>query len=167
LQIFRGRHEWGLKVYCDQKILHAQVAASDFDARSLDKAAKSVSPGRAYVLTRKRDARVAEASDAWIDDAIDKIVAVVESSAFDLRSRPLLGEDVTGRNDTMVFNLAALVDESAQEAFLAAVKALSSRFGSYGFDLELTGPWPPYGFCDQEQRTGYERRGGVLSEKDG
>lgn len=162
LQIFRGRHEWGLKVYCHPEILHAQVAADDFDARSLDEAASSASPGQAYVLTRKRDARVAEASDAWIDDAIDEIVGAVESSAFDLRSRPLLGEDVTGRNDTMVFNLAVLVDESAQDAFRAAVETLSSRFGEYGFDLELSGPWPPYGFCDQERKTEYQRRGGAL-----
>ena len=167
LQIFRGRHEWGLKVFCDQKILHAQVAADDFDASSLDKAAKSASPGQAYVLTRKRDARVAEASDVWIDDAIDEIVGAVESSAFDFRSRPLLGEDVTGRNDTMVFNLSVLVDEAAQDTFRAAVDDLSSRFSAYGFGLELTGPWPPYGFCNQEQRTEYERRSDVLVEETG
>jgi hypothetical protein len=167
LQVFRGRHEWGLKVYCDQKILHAQVAAIDLDAMSLDEQAKNASPGQAYVLTRKHDARVAEASDAWIDDSIDEIVGVVESSAFDLRSRPLLGEDVTGRNDTMVFNLAVLVDEAAQDTFQTAIDNLAARFGAYGFGLELSGPWPPYGFCDQEQRTEYERRGGSLSEKDG
>lgn len=143
----RGRQEWGLKVFCDETRLRVAAGAADAEVQALDAAAATASPGLAYVFAKKRDARSAEVASARIDDAVDEIIGALEPLRAETHFKSLLPEQATGRRETMVLNLAALVDAAARERFHAAIENLARRFGHDGFAFEVSGPWPAYCFC--------------------
>ncbi len=162
LQRMRGRQEWGIKAFCVESRIRAQADQGDDRVRSLNTALATAAPGYAFVLRKQRDARLAELAGARIYEVLDEAGAALERAVVDLRFLPLRhGDEPAGATaelpETMVLNLAALVDEAAYEAFDAVVAELAARFRDEGFRFELSGPWPPYNFCAQDEddpRTG-------------
>lgn len=150
LERVRGREEWGLKVLCDEAELRSVLGPGDPHVRAFEAAAASASPGHAFVLGKKRDARLAEIAAAHIDGVLDETIDLLEPETADLRVlRSLLPAD-----GQRVLNLAALVDAEARESFHAAVAELAERFGDEGFRFEMSGPWPPYNFCTGDGEDG-------------
>ena len=148
----RAREEWGIKVYRDDSRLRAVVGLDDAQVLALDAAVAKASPGQAFILRKKRDARLAEAALARTDAMADEALETLESDAADLRLRPLLSEEASGRPEPMVLNVAALVDITAREVLRTTLSRLSEHFEAEGFSFEASGPWPPYSFCDGEGR---------------
>ncbi len=145
-----GRREWGLKIFCDTGRLQATAARADRQVEAFDAALATAAPGRAYVLTRQRDARAAQIAAARIDEMAGEILGTLESRTVESRLRPPLPTRATGRCEPMVLNLAALVCAPKEGAFQAAIDELASRFGPEGLEFEVTGPWPPYSFSDSD-----------------
>lgn len=161
LQRMRGRREWGVKAFCAESRIRAQVDQADAKVRSLNAALATAAPGYAFVLRKQREARRAELAAARIYEVLDEAGAALERAVVDLRLLPLRhGDEPAGSAgeteetveppETMVLNLAALVDEAAYEAFDAVVARLADGFRDEGFRFELSGPWPPYNFCAQD-----------------
>ena len=165
LQRMRGRQEWGIKAFCVESRLRAQADHGDDRVRSLNAALATAAPGYAFVLRKQRDARLAELAAARIYEVLDEAGAALERAVVDLRLLPLRHGDepagaaaetgelpaAPGPPETMVLNLAALVDEAAYEAFDSVVGELAARFRDEGFRFGLSGPWPPYNFCSQDE----------------
>lgn len=153
LRRIEGRHEYAVKVFADEKGLHA-AAAGDPEIRMLDEAIARATPGQAYLLARKREARCAGIAEACVDRSLEEAMAVLEAPAVEMRLRDLLSEAATGRTERMVLNLALLVEHDdvtvhgIGPAFLAAVERARLDLQRVGLALEMTGPWPPYSFCD-------------------
>jgi hypothetical protein len=148
----RGREEWGLKLFCAEARLR-ELQVADPQARELEAALAEASPGHAYVLGKQRDARLAAVVAARIEEAIGDVIDVLELKTADLQplriSLPLTAEPPSGV--TMVLNLAALVDLAERPAFHSAVKRLARRWRGEGFTFEMSGPWPPFNFCSNEE----------------
>jgi hypothetical protein len=159
LQRMRGRREWGVKAFCAEGRIRAQVDAGDAKVRSLNAALATATPGHAFVLRKQRETRRAELAAARIYEVLDEAGEALERAVVDLRLLPLRhGDEPAGAAaeagespETMVLNLAALVDEAAYEAFDAVVARLADCFRDEGFRFELSGPWPPYNFCAQAE----------------
>lgn len=150
LSLLKGREEWGLKVFCHEETLRSIVGSSDPQVKVLEAAATTASPGRAFVLRKKRDGCLAEVVSARIEEVLDEVLDTLASVAADTCLRPLLSEPATGRREAMVMNAALLVDVAAASALGTTTEELVSRFCTEGFVVELTGPWPPYSFCDDD-----------------
>lgn len=162
LRLIQGRQEWSCKLFCDEARLRAVIGAGDPGVRALDDAARTASQGQAYVLRKQRDARLAEVAaarvDAVVDDVVDTLVDTLAEAGVlardpefaGVRLRELLPEAATGRPEPMALNAALLVDVDRTGALRASIDALRARLAGEGFALELTGPWPPYSFCDGE-----------------
>lgn len=152
LERVKGREEWGLKVFCDDGALRAVHGADDPQVRALDVAAANASPGHAFILGKKRDARRAEIAAARVDDVIGEVVDALEPEAVDLRLlRALLAAAPAEPRGEMVLQLAVLVDVAAREGFHDVVAELAERLQDEGFTFEVSGPWPPYNFCTEEE----------------
>jgi hypothetical protein len=149
LERIQGREEWGLKAFCDEHRLRV-AAADDQDLRTLDAAIALSDPGHAFVLRKKREARLAELTSLRLDELVDEVLGAVEQVADDVSLRPVLPASATGRNEPMALNAAALVSVSTREAFQATIAELSVRYQEDGLVMEMSGPWPPYSFCDDE-----------------
>ncbi len=158
LRLIRGRQEWSCKLFYDEAQLRAIAGADDPGLRALDSAALGASPGQAYVLRKQRDVRLAEVVAARVDAVVDEIIDAVsrevglaiDAESACVRFRELLAEAATGRPEPMALNAALLVDVGRAEALRVLVDALRAGLAEDGFALELTGPWPPYSFCEGE-----------------
>ena len=159
LERMRDREEWGVKAFCAEGQILARTGRDDAKVQSLNAALATAAPGYAFVLGKQRAARMAEIAGARIDDVSDEAGEALEREAVDLRflRLPPAGETAGQGKEIMVLNLAALVDEAASEAFHSVVAQLAERFREEGYRFELSGPWPPYNFCtqdDEEPATG-------------
>jgi Gas vesicle synthesis protein GvpL/GvpF len=100
--------------------------------------------GRAYLEARRREKQereeLAQTRAALAHDLHRRLLATAEDGVLlDLQSREL-----SGRDAEMIFNGSYLVADRArfEDALVEAAPE--------GFDLELTGPWPPYNFVPEE-----------------
>lgn len=150
LSLLKGREEWGLKVFCHEETLRSIAGTNDPQVKALEAAAATASPGQAFVLRKKRDGRLAEVVSARIEEVLDEVLDAIASIAANTCLRPLLSEPATGRRDAMVMNAALLVDVAASSTLGTMAEELVSHFCREGFVVELTGPWPPYSFCDDD-----------------
>jgi hypothetical protein len=145
-----GREEWALKVFCDEARLREAESAEEPTLQALDAALAGASPGGAFVLRKRREARLTELVSLRLDELVDDMLDALELVSDDARLRPLLSEAAAGRERPMVLNVAALVPVSGCESFRATLADLSARYQEDGLLIELTGPWPAYSFCDDE-----------------
>ncbi len=149
LCLLDGREEWGLKVFCHEATLRSVAGAGDAKVRALEEAAAAASLGQAFVLRKQRDHRLAEVASTRTEAVLDEMLDGLAPFAADICLRPLLSEAAAGRREPMVLNAALLVDIAATAALGSAAEELASRFRSEGFAVQLTGPWPPYSFCEE------------------
>jgi Gas vesicle synthesis protein GvpL/GvpF len=150
LHWLKDRQEWGVKIFCHEDQLGSVIGADDPEVQALTAAAAAASPGQAYVLGKKRDARVAELIATRIEVAVNEVLDALAPVTVDTRLRSLLSATVTGRREAMVINAALLVDIAGYPAFRTIAEGLASRLAAEGFAVELTGPWPPYSFCEDD-----------------
>jgi hypothetical protein len=152
LDRIRGREEWGVKLFCAEDRLRT-LCAADPEAQELEAMLVGAGPGHAYVLRKQRDAWLAAAVAARVEEAVGDALDVLEPGTADLQplrvNLPLAAEPPGGV--TMVLNLAALVDLTRQPAFQSAVKRLARRWRGEGFTFEVSGPWPPFSFCSGDE----------------
>jgi hypothetical protein len=112
-------------------------------ARPLSEAAGAES-GRAYLEARRsekqaRDELAQTRATIARDLHLQLLMASDDGVLLDRQSREL-----SGRNAEMVFNASYLVADTAR--FEEALAAIVPE----GFEVELTGPWPPYNFVPEE-----------------
>lgn len=148
LTSLEGRREWGLKVYCRARSLPGVLASADDRLRALERALEQAGPGQAFVLRKQRERRIDELASERVDQAVDEVLRAVDPIAVDMRFRPLPRQPAIGGAETMVLNAAFLVDVSSGAELQAIGAELASGLEASSFAIELTGPWPPYSFCD-------------------
>jgi len=147
-----GKEEWSLKVYCDRKALSHQIDELSPDAAALEQQIMESSPGKAYLLKRKKT--------ELIENEMDRICKNYGQAYFDEfntlstanKLSNLLPKEITGREDIMILNATFLLSKSTVALFNEKLAMLRKKDANSGFLLEITGPWPPFNFiCIQEK----------------
>jgi hypothetical protein len=141
-----GREEWGVNILCDHKRLVESIITLSPRLRALDEEAATASPGQAYLMRKKIDAMRMTEARAEMKRVAAKIESELTplSDAAAVRLRVL--KDEGGEAGSLVAKLAFLVARARFEEFRAAAEQLAEAHAAAGFQLELTGPWPPYNF---------------------
>ena len=147
-----GREEWALKIYCDRKALCHQIDELSEEAAALENQIMSSSPGKAYLLKRKK-------ADL-IETEMNRISKIYGQKYFDefsnLSERTnlnnLLPKEITGREDTMILNATFLVNKNKVTDFKDAAELFVQKDRNSGFTLEMTGPWPPFSFISIKEK---------------
>ena len=142
LSRLRGALEFGVKGFVDGALLRDRLSRG----RGVDSG--EATGGRAY-MQRKRleqqldgDLRTFAASCA--ETSHERLVA----AAAEARANPPQHPSADGRE--MLLNGAYLVAGDREHDLRDAVRELQKRFGDHGVTYELTGPWPPYNFVEEE-----------------
>jgi hypothetical protein len=144
LERVRGRVELGVKAFLDRD----RVADALREQAPSEDAAES--GGRAYLLRRQRDRRVADDVVAFCSDCGASAHERLCGHAVDARLNRPQSRELTGRTDEMFMNGAYLVAHGA-DGLAAEVTALGRDYERFGISFELTGPWPPYNFVAVEE----------------
>lgn len=131
-----GREEWGVRCILDE--LTALTRARSEAAREA-----GGSPGAAFLLRKKKEA---DAARELLQRARDRAAALFEriaAKADDARRRaPPPGE--VGKR--VLLDAAFLVRRGKVKAFKTALEREAKKLEPLGYQVALTGPWPPYNF---------------------
>ena len=137
----RGTVELGVKGFVDPTRFDA--------ARGGDDPADG-SSGRAYLLRKQRERRLADERATFGLEIARESFERLAAAARDARLLPLQPAEVSGAAGEMFFNSAYLVETGREDAFRAELSSLESAYADQGVAFRLTGPWPPYNFVEPE-----------------
>jgi hypothetical protein len=140
LQRIEGRDEWGLRVILDElsALRRAREEAKD-GARG--------STGAAFLLRKKKEQ---DAARELLQNARDRATGLFEelsARADESRRRPPPAGEIGKR---VLLDAAFLLRRARQKAFQTAVRAQAKKLSALGYELTLTGPWPPYNFVVEQ-----------------
>jgi hypothetical protein len=143
----RGREEWGLVVTHDPARIERLVEAESAEVAQLTRAAAAATPGRAYLLERRRAQARATAARALTRQMLGAIVERLTGASVAMRAEevPQGRPDMTG----VAFKGAFLVETARAAAFGAVVEELQREHVPRGLTLALSGPWAPYSFVEE------------------
>jgi hypothetical protein len=135
----RGRVELGVKAWTDRGAPAARPRV----------AAEPRATGRSYLEERLHEREAAARAGAKrfeiVQAAHERLLALAVDGVVN-RPQP---RELTGRAEEMVLNAAYLVP--AGDSSLAREVALLDAEGrDAGISFELTGPWPPHNFVDEQ-----------------
>jgi len=129
LERVSGRVELGVKAWFDPTHVQRTAAGS----------------GREYLQLR-RDELASSRDAAGVAATAHARLAAAADAAVANRPQP---RELTGREEQMLLNGAYLVPDG-DERFAAEVALLAEEHAAAGITFELTGPWPPYNFAEDE-----------------
>lgn len=130
------REEWGVRLRLDERRALRRRLASDG-------APTGARGGAAFLVRKQREHRAVQqvASDARVE--ADRLYTTLARRADDARRQT---PTQAGTGVSVVLDAAFLVSIRRAALFRAAVKKAAATLAARGFDLTLTGPWPPYNF---------------------
>ena len=131
-----GREEWGVRIALDE-------------ARALRRAADEArdeaggSSGTAFLLRKKKQQDAAREVIVRGQERASKVFDELSARADDARRRPPPPGPVGQR---VLLDAAFLVAQGKVKPFQGAAKKAAGALAKDGYELTLTGPWPPYNF---------------------
>ena len=166
-----GRVEWGVKAYAEpssareQRVPAGRDRAGAREGTDPGAANKDAGTGAGLAYLKRRRAQLTAGEQARFD-AVNDVRAVHASLgeyAADARLHPPQSAQLSGTRLPMVLNAAYLIATDEGASFTAAVAAEANAHPD--LRIELTGPWPPYSFADDEQQpAGDGERGPDLAD---
>jgi hypothetical protein len=143
----RGRREWGVKLW---RTPDAAEHLRDFSAplRALEQEIATASPGRRYLIEKKRDGIRAEELRSFTVETSRQLFVELARQAEQAKRLPLPATGDAGTARALALHAAFLVPDEAFTAFQERLSALAARYAEAGFECEFTGPWPPYHFAE-------------------
>ncbi len=146
------KEEWAVKIYCDRKVLNKQIDELSEEAAALEMQIMASSPGKAFLLKRKKTDLIENEMDRlcknYGQDCFNECRNLSEST----RLNNLLPKEFTGREDTMILNATLLVRKDRTIEFISVIRGLKNKYSDHGFDIEITGPWPPFSFISMKEK---------------
>lgn len=146
LTFIQDKEEWGVKVFASGEPEHTLPDASALTCE-LDGKLATATPGEAYFLRKKRASLLRQHVLSHLDALSHQIYHQVLAGCLDGRRNTLRSQRATGKAAEMILNAAFLLAQPQVGAFRHHLDALAARYACYGLTCEISGPWPPYNFC--------------------
>jgi hypothetical protein len=137
LRAVEGRAEWIVSVERDA----AEGAVGDA-VRALDAEIAAAAPGRAFLLSKRREDAVREERRVRDAAVAEEAWAKIEAIAERVYREPLI-EDPTA---AAVARFSVLADRDREVELGDVVRQLGATGVSAGYRVRLSGPWPAYRF---------------------
>jgi len=147
-----GKEEWSVKIYCDRKVLCERIDELSEEAASLEKQIMASSPGKAFLLKKKKTELIENEMDRlckkYGQEYYDEFKILSEATYLN----NLLPKDIVGREDSMILNASFLISKNKLAEFKNTVGVLKKKDGNSGFFIESTGPWPTFSFISIKEK---------------
>ena len=149
-KVGRGR-EYALRVYRVDAEFKAALPGLSEEIAALKAAADAASPGQAYLLHRKLDARTKEDLRVISLRIAGEIRDALSATAIAAATSPIprVTADAPG---TMILNAAFLIAPERLRAFQERLTAIVTQHQPSGLRFDFTGPWPAYHFALESSR---------------
>jgi len=147
LEQLEDKEEWGVKIYCDLEKLKEVIIQEDGEILNIDKEINSSSPGKAYLLKKRKEELLNIAVNKKLNEYGQVSFDRLKERSQEARINKLLPKEVTERKDEMILNSVFLVEQDKVAVFLNTIEEFKTRCADKGLFFDCTGPWPPYNFC--------------------
>ena len=140
------KEEWSVKVYCDKKIIIENISSLSQNIADFDSQIKSSSPGKAYILGKKKNEIIDKEINSIYNQYSKKIFTQLNVLCEEYRLNTILSKDLYDREEDMIVNAIFFIKKENIEKFIFLTDNLMLSFKNIGLFIEVTGPWPPYTF---------------------
>jgi hypothetical protein len=147
------KEEWAVKIYCNRKLLSAQIDELSEEAATLEHQIMESSPGKAYLLKRKKMDLIENEMDRICKKYGQEYFDALKDLSESTNLNNLLPKEFTGREDTMILNGAFLLCKSKVGQFRNTAESLGKKDEQFGFLLEISGSWPPFSFVSIKEKS--------------
>ncbi len=146
------KEEWSMKIYCDRHMLSKQIDKFSEEAAVMEKQIMASSPGKAFLLKRKKT--------EFVENEMDRICKKYGQIYYDkfknlsdsANLNNLIPKEITGRKDTMILNANFLVRKNKAEKFKDMIYKLNKQDENSCLFIDVTGPWPPFSFVSIKEK---------------
>lgn len=143
-----GRREWDMKVTYDQEALMGRLGDEAPEVQELDRRIDQASPGRAYLLQRRRDTLARELVDGVASRLASGVIDGLREHADEVKVLPLARAEGKAR---VAAHAALLVNRNDEPRLEAHVEERTGSLEARGFAIHFSGPWAPYRFVGEVQ----------------
>lgn len=147
LEELRGKQEWSVKVYLvDRNALDTALCRVNRSIQLKKEEIERQPEGLAFFMEQELEEAIARERETAIQRLCEEVSHSLAGVASASRQMELLGKELTGRGQPMVFNAAYLVEDNMLLAFQDGVASQEEALRPEGLRLECTGPLPPFSF---------------------
>jgi hypothetical protein len=132
-----GRQEWGVRVRLDE------VKAQRRRVASARRATAGVSSGTRFLVLKKEQQQAVREALARGREDVEAAFESLAGASDDARRRP---PDTVEGAARLVLDAAFLLTPTRLARFKKMARAIATRLARHGYELTLSGPWPPYNF---------------------
>jgi hypothetical protein len=146
-----GKQEWGSKAYLtDLQKLEQVVKEHNSAIQEKAREIKALPEGMAFFMEEELNEVISNEVNRELDRVVEGIYESLSQQAESSVRNHILGRELTGKREPMVFNAAFLVAVREIEKFKDAARKLNQEIRKSGLNLEFSGPWPAYHFATSE-----------------
>ena len=142
----QNREELSVKIYCDAKKYKDKMMGAEI--ANFEKSLAGKPKGAAFFLKKKFDSELDDRVSSRICNIADSFTEGLKDFAAEMKSNKLLAKEITEIPTPMILNCAFLIDNEKQELFNEKIEELKNEYEDSGFMIDLSGPWPPFSFCE-------------------
>ncbi|MBX0357574.1 GvpL/GvpF family gas vesicle protein [Halobacillus sp. Nhm2S1] len=146
LEKLKGKEEWNVKIYNHPDRLRDQVADHHPDIQKKKEEISQMSKGMQYLQSKKLDQSIQQQVALEQQKYVRQLHSEWEALCEDTADKKVWNKNVTGKEADMCWNGAYLMDLEKVETFLKEVTTANEQGEKAGWEVEVTGPWPPYHF---------------------
>jgi len=147
LEKIRGKQEWSVKVYLEDRKKLEEVARAQSDTiRQKEKEIAGLPEGMAFFMEEELREIIAKEVDKKLNTTMDVLFEGLKKQSVDSVKNKVLAKELTGKCEPMVLNAAYLVSEGKLENFKQVIEDLRRQMQAQGFYLQCSGPWPAFNF---------------------
>lgn len=149
LDRLRGRREWGVKLWRDDRRLAEHLGELSPAVAALAEEIEKAPPGRRFLLEKKRETLRAEELRRVSARISHEVYAQLRGEAERSVTVPIPPAGAQSAKTLALYG-AFLVPDDRFAAFQRRLSELAGTFQPTGFEFEFTGPWPPYHFAEPD-----------------
>lgn len=149
LQRLHGHTEWGIKIWRGEAQVRERIDEISASLRQLTDMMPAADPGKRYLLERRRDSMRTEEIKALSKRLAHETYSRLAGAAARGVVLPTPAVPASG-DRSLLLQAAFLVADAAYPPFQEEVTRSAHALSEAGFELEFTGPWPPYHFSAED-----------------
>jgi hypothetical protein len=150
LRRLANKREWDVKISFDEKEVERYAGALSPRIALLDKAISQATPGKRYLLEKKRAEllkdEVVSAAHAMANEAL----GYARGDADETHVLPI---PRTTELLPVILHAALLIDRRSESKLQETLDRERSRLAEHGLTLQYSGPWAPYRFTGDDERS--------------
>ncbi|AGI68585.1 GvpL/GvpF-family gas vesicle protein 3 [Octadecabacter antarcticus 307] len=149
-----GALEWGVKTFCDRKLLKQRVRGTGSEISDLESEIAKQGEGKAFFLRRRKERLILEEVEEILEQCVVGTQEQLEPSVIEEALVKLQPPTVHGHEHDMLSNISYLIARGTEDAFMQSLEDLRLAHAPYGLEYQMNGPWPAYSFSDQQLEGG-------------